>query len=63
MINRSPQSIRFCRPLKIEFIKETRELILAEKENLDTQTRNLHIKWLTAYFNQRLSETSTVCKS
>lgn len=42
-INRSPQSIRFCRPLKIEFIKETRELILAEKENLDTQIRNLHI--------------------
>ncbi|XP_020712608.1 uncharacterized protein LOC110117565 [Ceratitis capitata] len=29
-INKSTQSVRFCRPLKIEFTKETKELILAK---------------------------------
>jgi len=24
-INRTPQSIRFCRPLKLDFVKETKE--------------------------------------
>lgn len=28
--NRTPQSIRFCRPLKLEFFKETRDAILRE---------------------------------
>lgn len=40
-INRTPQSVRFCRPLKIEFVKETREHILKEKHNLDQQILNL----------------------
>lgn len=40
-INRTPQSVRFCRPLKNEFIKETKEHILKEKKNLDEQIRNL----------------------
>lgn len=39
--NRSPQSIRFCRPLKMEFAKETTDHILTEKLNLDTQIKNL----------------------
>ncbi|XP_043864027.1 uncharacterized protein LOC122757015 [Drosophila mojavensis] len=30
-LNRTPQSIRFCRPLKIEFVKETTAVILNEK--------------------------------
>lgn len=42
-LNKTPQSVRFCRPLKIEFIKETTALILAEKENLDAQIRNMQI--------------------
>lgn len=32
-LNRTPQSIRFCRPIKIEYVKETKEHILAEKKN------------------------------
>lgn len=40
-INRTPQSVRFCRPIKIEFIKETKEHILKEKNNLDMQIKNL----------------------
>jgi len=34
-INKSPQSVRFCRPLKIEFARETKEIILAAKSNLE----------------------------
>lgn len=40
-INSTPQSIRFCRPIKIEFAKETAAHILEEKVNLDTQISNL----------------------
>ncbi|XP_044572126.1 uncharacterized protein LOC123257374 [Drosophila ananassae] len=36
-VNRTPQSILFCRPLKIEFIKETSEHIRMEKNQLDNQ--------------------------
>jgi len=40
-MNRSPQSVRFCRPLKIEFVKETKTHILKEKANLDLEIQNL----------------------
>ncbi|XP_039150315.1 uncharacterized protein LOC120285016 [Drosophila simulans] len=40
-INRAPQSIRFCRPLKIELIKETAVHIMMEKNQLDNQIKNL----------------------
>lgn len=40
-MNNTPQSVRFCRPLKIQFIKETTDLILKEKYNLDIQIKNL----------------------
>lgn len=40
-INQSPQSVRFCRPLKLEFAKETKDLILAEKADLESQIQNL----------------------
>jgi len=40
-INRSPQSVRFCRPLKIEMIKETQSHIRAEKKPLDSEIENL----------------------
>jgi len=33
--------VRFCRPVKIEFVKESKELILKEKENLDNQIKNM----------------------
>jgi len=36
-MNRTPQSIRFCRPVKLEFVKETKDRILDEKKNLDSQ--------------------------
>lgn len=39
--NRTPQSIRFCRPLKIEYAKESTDHILSEKRNLDLQIQNL----------------------
>lgn len=39
--NRTPQSVRFCRPLKMEFAKETKDHILAEKNDLDRQIINL----------------------
>ncbi|XP_032308872.1 uncharacterized protein LOC116656398 [Drosophila ananassae] len=42
-LNKSPQSIRFCRPLKIAYLKETTSLILEEKENLDNQIKNLDL--------------------
>lgn len=39
--NRTPQSVRFCRPLKLEFIKESTEHILKEKQNIDKQIEDL----------------------
>lgn len=39
--NVTPQSIRFCRPLKLQYIKESKALILEEKSNLDEEIRNL----------------------
>lgn len=40
-LNKTPQSVRFCRPLKIEFVKESTSLILNEKDNLDNQILHL----------------------
>lgn len=39
--NRTPQSIRFCRPLKLEYTKETKEIILKEKENIEEEINSL----------------------
>jgi hypothetical protein len=39
--NYTPQSLRFCRPLKIEYVKESREHILEEKISLDEEIRCL----------------------
>ncbi|XP_044573606.1 uncharacterized protein LOC123257740 [Drosophila ananassae] len=39
--NRTSQSVRFCRPLKMEFAKETKDHILAEKNDLDRQIEHL----------------------
>ena len=35
--NRTPQSVRFSRPLKVEYIKESTEHILKEKQDIDGQ--------------------------
>lgn len=40
-MNRTPQSIRFCRPVKLEFVKETKDHILVEKEKLDNPIKGL----------------------
>lgn len=39
--NRSPQSTRFCRPLKLEFTKETKEVIIKEADDLKEQILEL----------------------
>ena len=39
--NQAPQSIRFCRPLKLEYMKETKEHILKEKNEIDQQIEKL----------------------
>lgn len=39
--NRTPQSIRFRRPLKLKFVKESKECILNENEYLKKQISNL----------------------
>ena len=40
-MNRSPQSVRFCRPLKIEFIKEGKAHILKENAKLHFEIKNV----------------------
>ncbi|XP_053959181.1 uncharacterized protein LOC128869320 [Anastrepha ludens] len=40
-MNSKTQSVRFCRPLKIEFIKESKEHILAENNRLKGEIENL----------------------
>jgi len=39
--NKTPQSIRFCRPLKLAFMKDTKESILNENEYLKSQIDKL----------------------
>lgn len=39
--NITPQSTRFCRPLKLEFVKETREVILKENSDLNKEIEEL----------------------
>lgn len=41
-INPTPQSIRFCRPLRIAIEKETGETILAEKNRLENEIDEIH---------------------
>lgn len=41
-INPTPQSIRFCRPLRIAIEKETGVTIIAEKTRLDIEVEELH---------------------
>lgn len=41
-INPTPQSIRFCRPLRIAIEKETRETILAERDRLESEVEDLY---------------------
>ena len=36
-INQVPQSIRFCRPLKLEYMRKTKEHVLKEKNEIDQQ--------------------------
>lgn len=40
-INPTPQSIRFCRPLRIAIEKETKDTILAEKNRLENEVKEL----------------------
>lgn len=40
-LNPTPQSYRFCRPLHIQYRKETNELILSEKAWVEDQIKNL----------------------
>ncbi|CAH0560414.1 unnamed protein product [Brassicogethes aeneus] len=58
--NRTPQSVRFCRPLKIQFAKETKELVLMEKEDIKDQINQLNILEIPlstiSYFSEEASE-------
>lgn len=40
-VNPTPQSFRSCRPLRIQYRKESKDLILAEKEYVEQQLKNL----------------------
>lgn len=46
-INPTPQSTRFCRPLRLAIEKETVETIMAEKERLGQQVNELHPHFFT----------------
>ena len=39
--NKTPQSARFCRPIKLQTIKESKTLILTEKRNVEEQINQL----------------------
>lgn len=39
--NQAPQSVRFCRPLRIQFLKESEGSIRSEREWVDSQIRTL----------------------
>lgn len=39
--NSTPQSVRFCRPIKLEYIKESETLVKTEKASMDSQIADL----------------------
>lgn len=39
--NRTPQSVRFCRPLTLEYVKVSKDVVLAQKEEVDQQIHSL----------------------
>lgn len=41
--NRASQSARFCRPIKFQYVKESVEIIIREKKNIDEQIDNLRV--------------------
>ena len=45
--NSRPSSTRFCRPIKVQFARETKELTLREKENIESQINNLQLFEMT----------------
>lgn len=47
--NSRPSSTRFCRPVKLQFIKETTEVILQEKQYMDQQIQALQPTIVTGF--------------
>lgn len=41
--NRTSQSARFCRPIKLQYMKESVKIIINEKEYIDQQINNLRV--------------------
>lgn len=39
--NPTPQSVRFCRPIKLEFIKETKEVVKKENDDLNKEIKEI----------------------
>lgn len=56
--NPTPSSTRYCRPLKIEFIKESSEVSIAEKNRVTEEIGNL--KNLKRYVMENLLKLSTL---
>jgi len=48
-INRTPQSIMFCRALKLEFLKETKEVILKERRDIEREIEKTTVMQDTTY--------------
>ena len=42
VLDESYSSIRFCRPVKPEFVKKIKDHILAEKKKLDNQIKDFN---------------------
>lgn len=68
-LNPTPQSVRFCRPLRIAVEKETNDAILAERDRLECQVKKLQShrftlangKHATVNFDVRLSMVDGKC--
>ncbi|XP_026828955.1 uncharacterized protein LOC109611090 [Ooceraea biroi] len=41
--NRTPQSARYCRPIKLQFVKESRDVIVAQKFCIEQQIAKLQV--------------------
>jgi len=41
--NKSAQSDKFCRPIKLQFVKESKEWILSEYNNLEKEISSLQL--------------------
>lgn len=59
--NRAPQSVRFCRPIKLEYTKETKDTVLKEHSDLKNEIDALENMVITIAENKTVEISFNLC--